>query len=88
MRRIKREGLESLLAAHRLGYDVVLMGRALPEFARPYVKEFRQVDTYDQEASVKVARELAGAHDVAGVANFTEIDVQLVAAIAAELDLP
>lgn len=88
LRRIRREGIESLLAARRLGYDVILLGRSLPEFARPHVLEFHQVDTYDEELSVKLAREIAGRHDLAGVVNFTEIDVQLVAVIAAELGLP
>jgi biotin carboxylase len=88
LRRIPREGLESLLAAHRLGYGIVLIGRSIPDFARPYVDEFREVDTYEADRSVKVAREVAGDHDLAGVANFTEVDVQLVSAIAADLGLP
>ncbi|GAB2847067.1 ATP-grasp domain-containing protein [Lentzea nigeriaca] len=88
LRRIKREGFESLVAARRLGYRVVLLGRALPEFAQPLVDEFHQVDTYDTELALKTAREIAAANDIAGVVNFTEIDVQLVAAIAAELGLP
>lgn len=88
LRRIRREGLESLLAARRLGYRVILLGRALPEFAEPLVDEFRQVDTYDKEASLAAARDLATTYDLAGVANFTEVDVQLVAAIAADLGLP
>ncbi|KZM75383.1 ATP-grasp domain-containing protein [Nocardia terpenica] len=88
LRRIKREGLESLLAARRLGHRVILLGRALPEFAQPLVHEFHQVDTYDLERSLKLAREIAGAHDIVGVPNFTEIDVQLVSAIAADLGLP
>nr|QDO67121.1 PyrK [Streptomyces candidus] len=88
LRRIKREGFESLVAARRLGYRVVLLGRALPEFAQPLVDEFHQVDTYDTDLALKTAREIAAANDLAGVVNFTEIDVQLVAAIAAELGLP
>ncbi|MFD5468098.1 ATP-grasp domain-containing protein [Kitasatospora sp. NPDC127059] len=87
LRRIQREGLESLLAARRLGYGVVLLGRSVPEFAKPLVDEFRQVDTYDREASLAAARELAKSYDLAGVANFTEVDVQLVSAIAADLGL-
>jgi biotin carboxylase len=87
LRRIPREGLESLLAARRLGYGVVLLGRSIPEFARPLVDEFQQVDTYDREASLAAARSIAKRNDLAGVANFTEVDVQLVAAIAADLGL-
>lgn len=88
LRRIPREGLESLLAARRLGYGVILLGRALPEFAKPLVREFRQVDTYDKEAALAAAGEIANRYELAGVANFTEVDVQLVAEIAAQLGLP
>ncbi len=88
LRRIQREGLESLLAARRLGYRVILLGRSLPEFAKPLVHEFRQVDTYDRAASVAEARKIHAVYDLAGVVNFTEVDVQLVAAIANELGLP
>ncbi|MFB6807473.1 acetyl-CoA carboxylase biotin carboxylase subunit family protein [Streptomyces sp. NPDC056387] len=88
LRRIQREGLESLLAARRLGYRVVLLGRSIPEFAKPLVHEFRQVDTYDRAASIAAARELHATYEFAGVANFTEVDVQLVSAIAADLGLP
>lgn len=88
LRRIEREGLESLLAARRLGYDVIMLGRALPPFAAPLVREFCQVDTYDTASALAAARELAGRHDIVGVPSFTEIDVQLVAAIAADLGLP
>ncbi|WP_229400827.1 ATP-grasp domain-containing protein [Micromonospora okii] len=88
LRRIEREGLESLLAARRLGYDVVLLGRSLPAFAAPLVSDFCQVDTYDTAKALASARELAGRYDFVGVPSFTEIDVQLVAAIAAELGLP
>jgi len=88
LRRIPREGLESLLAARRLGYRVVLVGRALPEFARPLVDEFAEVDTHDTPAAVAAAVEVGRRHDLAGVANFTEIDLHLVALIAERLGLP
>ncbi|HET6483239.1 MAG TPA: phosphoribosylglycinamide synthetase, partial [Actinoplanes sp.] len=67
LRRIEREGLESLLAARRLGYEVLLLGRALPAYAAPLVKEFVQVDTYDPAVAVAAARELAATYDIAGV---------------------
>lgn len=88
LRRIEREGIESLLTARRLGYEVVLLGRSLPDFAAPLVTEFRQVDTYDTELALAAANDLASKYDIAGVPSFTEIDVQLVAAIAAQLGLP
>jgi biotin carboxylase len=88
LRRIEREGMESLLAARRLGLDVILLGRSLPGFAAPLVHEFRQVDTYDTDLAMAAALELATRYDISGVANFTEIDVQLVATIAGRLGLP
>lgn len=88
LRRIEREGLESLLAARRLGYEVVLLGRSLPPFAAPLVTAFYQVDTYDRATALAAARDVAGRYDIAGVPSFTEVDVQLVAAIATELGLP
>lgn len=87
LRRIKREGLESLAAARRLGYDVVLLGRSLPDLARPWVTEFRQVNTFDTEESVAAAVELATRYEIVGVPSFTEVDIQLTAAIAARLGL-
>jgi biotin carboxylase len=88
LRRIPREGFASLVAARRLGYDVVLLGNRLPGFAAPLVKEFAEVDTYDHERAVAAAERLAARHPLAGVANFTEIDLQLVATVAERLGFP
>jgi biotin carboxylase len=90
LRRIPREGFESLLAARRLGYDIVMIGRpgAVPDWARTFVDELVVVDTFDLEASLAAARELAARHPVHGVANWTEMDVELVAHITRALDLP
>lgn len=66
---------------------MVLLGRSVPEFAKPLVDDFRQVDTYDRQAALDTARDIAKTYDLAGVANFTEVDVQVVAAIAADLGL-
>src|SRR3954453_22730801 len=72
LRRIPREGLESLLAARRLGYRIVLMGATPPNFARILLYEHYPIDTYDRRLSVELARTIAREHDIAGVANFTE----------------
>jgi biotin carboxylase len=82
LRRIPREGFEALIAARRLGLHVVLLGHELPDFARGLVHTFCEVDTADVETSLGKALELVAAHDIAGVASFTEADVPLVAAIA------
>jgi biotin carboxylase len=88
LRRIPREGYEALLAARRLGYEVVLLGRSLPAFARPLVRDFREVDTADIGRALDEAMELVRAHAIAGVASWTEADVPLVAAIASQAALP
>lgn len=88
LRRIPREGYEALLAARRLGYEVVLLGRSLPAFARDLVRDFREVDTADFGLALAEAMDLVKSHHIAGVANFTEADVPLVAAIASEAGLP
>jgi biotin carboxylase len=90
LRRIPREGFESLLAARRLGYDVVMIARSgmVPDWARPLVDDLILVDTFDRDASLAAARDLVARHPVHGVANWTEIDVELVAHIAQALDLP
>jgi biotin carboxylase len=87
LRRIPREGLESLLAARSLGLDVVIMARSAPTWARPLVTEVVEVDTFDTAHSLDVAAGLARRHDVRGVASFTEADVVLVARIAEALGL-
>lgn len=88
LRRIPREGFEALLAARRLGYDVCYVGAGLPAVAEPLVREALTVDTYDHDAVLGAIRTLAGRHDVRGVANFTEVDIAVVARAADELGLP
>jgi len=87
LRRIPREGYAALLAARRLGHQVLLLGRTLPAFARPLVRDFRVADTAEIDRALAFAMDLIGEYEVAGVASFTEADVPLVAAIAKEAGL-
>lgn len=88
LRRTKREQLESLLAARRLGYEIVMLARNVPDDVIPLLEEFVIVDTFDGDRARAVARELASRHEIRGVASWTEADVELVASIASMLDLP
>jgi biotin carboxylase len=89
LRRIVKEGYESLLAAKQLGYDVILMtNKEVPPFAREMVSHVVEVDTYNHEEAVKTALELSEDFSIKGVACWTEIDVELVAKISSALKLP
>jgi biotin carboxylase len=88
LRRTKREQLESLLAARRLGYEIVMLAARVPDHLRPLIKEVAIVDSFDGDRARAAAQELARRHDLRGVASWTESDVELVAGIAAMLGLP
>lgn len=89
LRRIVKEGYESLLAAKQLGYDVILMtNKKVPEFAKEMVSHVVEVDTYNHDESVCAALELSHQYQIIGVTCWTEIDVELVAKISTALKLP
>ena len=88
LRRTRREQLESLLAARRLGYGIVMLAARVPDHLRPLLKELVIVDSFDADRARGAARTLAARHDIRGVASWTESDVELVASIAAMLGLP
>jgi biotin carboxylase len=88
LRRIPREGFESLLAAHRLDYGVVMLARDVPEWARALVDEVVLVDTFELEPSVDAARGLARRYSIHGVPCWTEVDVEVAAHVAEALGLP
>ena len=88
LRRTRREQLESLLAARRLGYGIVMLAARVPDHLRPLLKELVIVDSFDGDRARAAARTLATRHDIRGVASWTESDVELVASIADMLGLP
>lgn len=88
LRRTRREQLESLLAARRLGYEIVMLARSVPDDVMPLLEEFVIVDTFDGDRARAAAQALAARHEIRGVASWTEADVELVATIAAMLGLP
>src|SRR3989442_1120618 len=88
LRRTKREQLGSLLAARRLGYEIVMLARSVPDHLTPLLAELVTVDTFDADRARAQAGALAARHEIRGVASWTESDVELVATIAAMLNLP
>lgn len=88
LRRPPLEVREALLAARRVGCDVVLLADKAPDYVRPYVEAVELVDTFDVDAAVAAARSLADRFPVQGVVTWSERDVELVAEIGLALGLP
>ncbi|WP_328941450.1 ATP-grasp domain-containing protein [Streptomyces sp. NBC_00250] len=87
-RRSPLEVNAAALAAHRLGFEVVLLADREPLFASELLAETRVVDTFDAPATRTAALDLARRHDIQGVLTWGDRDVEFVAALAAELGLP
>lgn len=89
LRRIQREALASIYAAHELGYKIILLTNSIP---RDYLKNMfihiEYVDTYNYERSVRTALSLARMYNIKAIPSFTEIDIELVALICEALNLP
>lgn len=86
LRRAPQEARLSLLAARRLGYDVVLMADQRTAFGE-LVAGFELVDTYDLEQALAAARSLATRFPICGVVTWADRDVELVAHIGEALGL-
>lgn len=76
-------------AADGLGLDVVLITDTPAAGARgERSREVHVVDTYDVDAVLAVARDVAARHHVVGVTTWSDRDVVTVAVVAAALGLP
>ena len=75
-------------AAHRQGYDVVLLAKTVPEGLKPYLIDSVETDTYRHETAVAAALALAEQHDFHGCARWLDRSVVLGAEICEALDLP
>ncbi|WP_078908195.1 ATP-grasp domain-containing protein [Streptomyces vietnamensis] len=87
-RRSPLEVNATALAAHRLGYDVVVLADREPPFASELVAETHVVDTFDTTAAREAALALARRHAVHGVVTWGDRDVEFVSALTTELGLP
>ncbi len=82
------EGYAALVAAQKLGYEVVLLADAVPSYAREFVAGSEIVDTYQLDLALDAAQSLARHFALEGVVTWAERDVELVAHIGQMLHLP
>lgn len=89
MRPSPAEQTAALAAAHALGLDVLLITDVEPSaLVRDAAAEVRLVDTWDSDAALETAVELAAHYRVGGVVTWTDRDVLTVARAAERLGLP
>lgn len=88
LRRPPHEGRAALLAARRLGYNVILLADKVPDYATGMVADMEIADTYNHDLALAAAHRLAERHQVKGVVTWADRDVELVARIGQALNLP
>lgn len=82
------EGYAALVAAQRLGYEVVLLADMVPSYGTEFVAGVEIVDTYQLDVALATAQSLAQQFSFEGVVTWAERDVELAAHIAQILHLP
>ena len=87
-RRVPLEVHSALLAAHDLGYRVALVAPAPPRFCADLLSDVEVVDIFDRPAALKAATALAARTGAAGVVSWTDIGVELAAALAETCGFP
>ena len=87
-RRTPLEVNAALYAAHAAGYRVALLADRPPVSGDGLIEEVEIVDTYDRARALKAGIALARRVRPAGVATWSDRDVELTAALARELGLP
>lgn len=88
LRQSPHEDRAALLAAQRLGYEVILLADRVPSYAAGFVSEVETVNTYDLEQALAKARLLINRHHVRGVVTWGDRDVELIAQIGQSFGLP
>ncbi|WP_337024729.1 MULTISPECIES: ATP-grasp domain-containing protein [unclassified Pantoea] len=88
LRRTNNERFEALSAAKRLGLSVVLIGRSIPEMAKPHLLEWHECDTSDYEVGLEVARNVASRYNVIGAFSWTDLELGFIARVNQALELP
>jgi biotin carboxylase len=87
-RKNRHERLAEVLAAHRLGFDVVLLADVSPAIGLKCYRHVEVVDTQDVTACLAVVDRLKTVFKFAGVVNWSETDVLLRHTLARYLELP
>jgi biotin carboxylase len=82
VRRVPLEVNAALLAAYSAGYKVALLSPSAPKFGRDILVDFEKVDIFDRPAALGAALDLAKRTGASGVVSWTDIGVELAAALA------
>ncbi|NOJ73791.1 ATP-grasp domain-containing protein [Paenibacillus alvei] len=78
----------TLSTAKDLGLTVSVIGPKLPDWSKQYVDHFIEADTYDIEQTLSVLRKYHEERPFDGVITFWDRDVEPVAHVASEFNLP
>jgi biotin carboxylase len=81
-RRVPLEVNSALLAAHAAGYRVALLAPSVPDFGKDVIEDVETVDIFDRPAALNAALNLAKRTGASGVVSWTDIGVELAAALA------
>src|SRR5215831_17855946 len=81
-RRVPLEVNAALLAAHSVGYKVALLTSSVPKFGKGILAYIETVDIFDRPAALAAALDLAKRTGASGVVTWTDIGVELAAALA------
>lgn len=87
----KVERLEPLKVAKRMGLKVVLLADKdpnIPSIHKDYIDDMIITDTFDFKKSLQLVKEYHSKNPISGVLTWADKDVELVAFIGSELNLP
>jgi len=87
-RRVPLEVQAALLGAHAAGYRVALVGPSVPRFCAELLADVEIVDVFDRPAALAAATALASRSGAEGVVSWTDIGVELAAALAERCGWP
>jgi len=87
-RRNSHERIAEVMAAQNVGCKIIAIGDNIPNYIKPLVSIWAEIDTQNMPACVELARQYAENHKVVGVVNWSETDVSLRNLIARDLNLP
>ncbi len=84
---LPNEQFRIISAAERIGMDIVLIARAVPDWVKPFLKHWQIVDTYDETTTISAAKSLHARFGFAGVARWLDRSVEIGAKICDALNL-
>ncbi|PQP14297.1 carboxylate--amine ligase [Rhodococcus opacus] len=87
-RRVPLEVQAALLSAHAAGYRVALVTGSVPSMCKNLVDDVEIVDIFDRPAALRAAMALASRSGAEGVVSWTDIGVELAAALAERCGWP